>query len=69
VKRSCSKLVLVFLMVAMLVCATASVQADTTDKSGTQGMTSSAIPLPPTAPIMPFDFDFYFFLTLMMLLL
>jgi hypothetical protein len=56
-KKSCSKIVLVFLMVVMMLCVAASVQADTIDKTGPQGMTSSAIPLPPTAPEAPLYLD------------
>lgn len=66
-KKYCSKFVLVFLMVAMMLCLTASVQADTDEKPGSQGMTSSAIPLPPTAPEVPqLDLESLLFLWLIL---
>ena len=56
-KKSLSKIALVFMMVAMLFCLSTPLQANTTDGPGSQGMTSSTIPLPPTAPAPQFDLD------------
>lgn len=68
-KKSCSKLVLVFLMLAMMLCLSVSVQADTINKTGPQGMTFSTIPLPPIAPLVVIDWDWYLVATLLFLFL
>ncbi len=66
-KKFRSKIVVVFVMLAMTICfAAASAQADDGPTNGSQGGTLSAGAAPPAPPAPTHDVDWYYLLMMLM---